>query len=287
MREMTAASEPHRIAAAPGAPAATRAPILGALRQRPELATVPLAFVVVVIVWESITRLLGVSPIIFPGPLAVARAFVNGFSSGIYAQHLWITLKEVLGGFAIGCASGLAIGAVVSQFRIVEKTIFPYFVALQTVPKLAIAPLFIVWFGFGLQSKVIIAGLICFFPMVVNVIEGLQSTDRKQIDMLRAAGASGWQVFRMIKVPNALPFIFVGLDIGIVLAVLGAIVGEFVGAQGGVGYLILQYNFQLETAKVFSLIIVLSITGIALHNLVKWLHRRTVFWIKPEDVVGA
>ncbi len=119
-------------------------------------------------------------------------------------------------------------------------------------PKLAIAPLFIVWFGFGLESKIIIAALICFFPMVVSVIEGLQSTDRKQIDMLRATGASGWQVFMMVKVPNALPFIFVGLEIGIVLAVLGAIVGEFVGAQGGIGFVILQYNFQLETAKVFA-----------------------------------
>lgn len=269
----------------------TRAPvavaILDAFRQRPELATVPLAFVVVVFAWDWITRFFGVSAIVFPGPLAVARAFANGLASGTYLQHLWITLKEVLGGFAIGCTAGLLVGAFVSQFRIVEKTIFPYFVALQTVPKLAIAPLFIVWFGFGLQSKVIIAGLICFFPMVVNVIEGLQSTDRKQIDMLRAAGASGWQVFRMIKVPNALPFIFVGLDIGIVLAVLGAIVGEFVGAQGGIGYLILQYNFQLETSKVFSLIILLSVTGIALHNVVRWVHRRSVFWIKPEDAVGA
>ena len=256
-------------------------------RERPELVTVPLAFVVVVLGWDALTRFLGVSAIVFPGPLAVASALVTGLRNGTYEQHLWITLKEVLGGFAIGSVSGLVIGAVVSQFRIVEKTIFPYFVALQTVPKLAIAPLFIVWFGFGLESKVIIAGLICFFPMVVNVIEGLQSTDRKQVDMLRAAGASGWQVFTMIRVPNALPFIFVGLDIGIVLAVLGAIVGEFVGAQGGIGYLILQYNFQLETAKVFSLIILLSITGVTLHNVVKWVHRRSVFWIKPEDVVGA
>lgn len=264
-----------------------RMALLDALRQRPELATVPLAFVLVVLVWDWVTRFFGVSAIVFPGPLAVATALVNGLAAGTYLQHLWITLKEVLGGFAIGCTAGLLVGAFVSQFRIVEKTIFPYFVALQTVPKLAIAPLFIVWFGFGLESKVIIAGLICFFPMVVNVIEGLQSTDRKQIDMLRAAGASGWQVFRMIKVRNALPFIFVGLDIGIVLAVLGAIVGEFVGAQGGIGYLILQYNFQLETSKVFSLIILLSITGVTLHNVVKWVHRRSVFWVKPEDVTGA
>jgi NitT/TauT family transport system permease protein len=262
-------------------------PGLQALSQRPELATVPLAFVLVLLVWGWSIRLFGIDPIVFPGPLAVAQALVAGLGSGAFLRHLWITFQEVLGGFAIGCGAGLVTGAVISQFRILEKTVLPYLVALQTVPKLAIAPLFVVWFGFGLESKIVIAGLICFFPMIVNVIEGLQSTDRRQIDMLRAAGASAWQVFMMIKVPNALPFIFVGLDIGIVLAVLGAIVGEFVGAQGGIGYLILQYNFQLETAKVFALIILLSATGIGLHNLVKWVHRRTVFWIKPEDVVGA
>jgi NitT/TauT family transport system permease protein len=256
-------------------------------KQRPELVTVPLAFVLMLFVWDALIRFFGVSPIVFPGPAAVAQALWGGVMSGTFLRHLWITFQEVLGGFAIGCGAGLASGAVISQFRLLEKTVFPYFVALQTVPKLAIAPLFIVWFGFGLESKIIIAALICFFPMVVNVIEGLQSTDRRQIDMLRATGASGWQVFMMVKVPNALPFIFVGLEIGIVLAVLGAIVGEFVGAQGGIGFVILQYNFQLETAKVFALIILLSAMGIALHNLMKWLHRRIVFWSKPDDLLAT
>ncbi|HTL76467.1 MAG TPA: ABC transporter permease [Casimicrobiaceae bacterium] len=268
-------------------PASRRPRIVDLIVQRPELATVPLAFVVALLAWHWLTILLHVDPIVFPGPMPVARALVAGLASGAYGHHFWITFKEVLGGFAIGCGAGLVLGAVISQFRILEKTVFPYFVALQTVPKLAIAPLFVVWFGFGLESKIVIGGLISFFPMIVNVIEGLQSTDRRQIDMLRAAGANSWQVFRMVKIPNALPFIFVGLDIGIVLAVLGAIVGEFVGAQGGIGFMILQYNFQLETAKVFALIVVLSVTGIALHNVVRWLHRRTVFWIKPDDVVGA
>ena len=275
------------IPADPERPAVRRPGIADRIAQRPELVTVPLAFVVAILAWHWLTILLHVDPIVFPGPVPVARALAAGLASGAYGHHFWITLKEVLGGFVTGCGAGLVLGAFISQFRILEKTVFPYFVALQTVPKLAIAPLFVVWFGFGLESKIIIAGLISFFPMIVNVIEGLQSTDRRQIDMLRAAGANSWQVFRMVKIPNALPFIFVGLDIGIVLAVLGAIVGEFVGAQGGIGFMILQYNFQLETAKVFALIVVLSVTGIALHNVVRWLHRRTVFWIKPDDVVGA
>jgi ABC-type nitrate/sulfonate/bicarbonate transport system permease component len=186
-------------------PASRRPRIVDLIVQRPELATVPLAFVVALLAWHWLTILLHVDPIVFPGPMPVARALVAGLASGAYGHHFWITFKEVLGGFAIGCGAGLVLGAVISQFRILEKTVFPYFVALQTVPKLAIAPLFVVWFG----------------------------------------------------------------------------------AQGGIGFMILQYNFQLETAKVFALIVVLSVTGIALHNVVRWLHRRTVFWIKPDDVVGA
>jgi NitT/TauT family transport system permease protein len=273
--------------AAPGTAIVKPMRIARVLRQRPEMVTIPLAFVLGLAAWDLIVRFFEISELVFPGPLAVAQELIAGVASGVFLRHLWITFKEVLGGFVLGCGTGLLFGAVVSQFRLLEKTVFPYFVALQTVPKLAIAPLFVVWFGFGLESKIVISALICFFPMVVNVIEGLQCTDRKQIDMLRATGASAWQVFMMIKIPNALPFIFVGLEIGIVLAVLGAIVGEFVGAQGGIGFVILQYNFQLETAKVFALIILLSIMGIALHNLVKWLHRRLVFWAKAEDVVGV
>lgn len=257
------------------------------VRQRPEVVTVPLVFVLFLLCWEGGIRLFKISVIMLPGPLAIVEALWNGLSSGILLYHLWVTVKEIFGGFALGGVLGLLIGAVVSQFRLVEKTFFAYLVALQTIPKLAIAPLIVVWFGFGLESKIVIGALVCFFPMVVNVIEGLQSTDPKQVDLLRAMGATRWQVFRMIKVPNALPFVFVGINIGIVMAVLGAIVGEFVGAQAGLGFLILQYNFQLEMAKVFAVVVLLALTGIVLHASVKMAHRRMVFWVKLEQVIGA
>ena len=190
-------------------------------------------------------------------------------------------------GFALGAGLGVAIGAVVSQFPLVEKTFFAYLVGFQTVPKLAIAPLIIVWFGFGLASKIIIAALIVFFPMVVNVIEGLQSSDQRQLDMLRAMGASQWQQFLMVKIPNALPFIFVGANVGVVLAILGAVVGEFVGAQEGLGYLILQSNYQLKIGKVFAVLVVLAVIGVALHLAIKALHNKVVFWTKLSTRIEA
>ena len=241
--------------------------------------------VMLVVLWDLLIRAFKIPPYLIPNPLSVAKQLVAEWPM-LWRETL-PTLYATLGGFALSAVVGVPIAMWIAYSRVVESFVYPLLVFSQSIPKVAIAPLFVVWFGFGLESKIVIGGLISFFPMIVNVIEGLQSTDRRQIDMLRAAGANSWQVFRMVKIPNALPFIFVGLDIGIVLAVLGAIVGEFVGAQGGIGFMILQYNFQLETAKVFALIVVLSVTGIALHNVVRWLHRRTVFWIKPDDVVGA
>lgn len=257
------------------------------VRQRPELLTVPLVFLLLMGGWEGAVRYWQIEPFILPGPIAIARELTEGIAAGYFTSHTWVTATEMLLGFLIGASLGLTIGAVVSQFPLVEKTFFAYLVGLQTVPKLAIAPLIVVWFGFGIESKVFIAALIVFFPVVINVIEGFQSTDRRQLDMLRAMGATRWQQFRMVKVPNALPYIFVGFNIGVVMAILGAVVGEFVGAQEGLGYLILQYNYQLKIARVFAILIILAAMGITLHTAVKILHRRVVFWRKPDHKIEA
>jgi NitT/TauT family transport system permease protein len=255
------------------------------LRRRPELVTVPLVFLLIIGGWESAVRHWQIDTFILPGPTAIARELMEGIAAGYFTSHTLVTATEMFLGFLIGAGSGLVIGAVVSQFPIVEKTFFAYLVGLQTVPKLAIAPLIVVWFGFGIESKVFIAALIVFFPVVVNVIEGFRSTDHRQLDMLRAMGASKWQLFWMVKVPNALPYIFVGFNIGVVMAILGAVVGEFVGAQEGLGYLILQYNYQLKIARVFAILIILAAIGISLHTTVKILHRRIVFWRKPDHKI--
>jgi NitT/TauT family transport system permease protein len=257
------------------------------LRQRPVLVTVPLVFFLLTGGWEAAVRYWNIDSFILPGPLAIAQELADGIAGGYFAPHALVTATEMVLGFLIGAGFGLAVGAVVAQFPLVEQTFFAYLVGLQTVPKLAIAPLIIVWFGFGMESKIFIAALIVFFPVVINVIEGFQSTDRRQLDMLRAMGATPWQQFRMVKIPNALPYVFVGCNIGVVMAILGAVVGEFVGAQEGLGYLILQYNYQLKIARVFAILIILAMIGVALHTSVRIVHRRVVFWRKPDHKLDA
>jgi NitT/TauT family transport system permease protein len=235
-------------------------------------------FVLVMVVWHFAVLLLEVSPLIFPGPLAVARALVELLQSGEIVKHLGVTLYEILAGFAFGAIFGLALGALIGQSALLEAVLYPYVVAFQTVPKVAVAPLFVLWFGFDTTSKVVITATIVFFPVLANTIVGLRSAPRDQIELMKAFTASPWHVFRMVRLPQALPYVFAGLDIGIVLAVIGAIVGEFVGAQAGLGYLILQRNFSMDAAGMFAILVVLSLIGLVLHSLMKFIARRVIFW---------
>lgn len=235
-------------------------------------------FFAVLVLWHLAVTVLKVSELIFPGPVQVARSVQLLFSSGEVWPHLWMTLYEILAGFAIGAAAGFVLGAAIGQSPLLEAVLYPYVVAFQTVPKVAVAPLFVLWFGFDSLSKVVITATIVFFPVVANTIVGLRSAPREQIDLMRAFTASQWQVFRMARLPQALPYVFAGLDIGIVLAVIGAIVGEFVGAQAGLGYLILQRNFSMDAAGMFAILIVLSAIGLVLHAFMNALARRVIFW---------
>lgn len=235
-------------------------------------------FFAVLVLWHLAVTVLKVSELIFPGPVQVARSVQLLFSSGEVWPHLWVTLYEILAGFAIGAAAGFVLGAAIGQSPLLEAVLYPYVVAFQTVPKVAVAPLFVLWFGFDSLSKVVITATIVFFPVVANTIVGLRSAPREQIDLMRAFTASQWQVFRMVRLPQALPYVFAGLDIGIVLAVIGAIVGEFVGAQAGLGYLILQRNFSMDAAGMFAILIVLSAIGLVLHAFMNALARRVIFW---------
>ena len=235
-------------------------------------------FVLVMAVWHFAVLLLEVSPLIFPGPWAVARALVELFQSGEIVKHLGVTLYEILAGFAFGAIFGLVLGALIGQSALLEAVLYPYVVAFQTVPKVAVAPLFVLWFGFDTTSKVVITATIVFFPVLANTIVGLRSAPRDQIELMKAFTASPWHVFRMVRLPQALPYVFAGLDIGIVLAVIGAIVGEFVGAQAGLGYLILQRNFSMDAAGMFAILVVLSLIGLVLHSLMKFIARRVIFW---------
>jgi NitT/TauT family transport system permease protein len=234
-------------------------------------------------IWEATCRFGHVSPLVVPAPSGVIARLYALLSDGSMWPHLLVTLTEILVGFGVGIASGLVVGALVSLVPAIEKFVYPYLVAMQTVPKVAIAPLLVIWFGYGLTSKVVITALICFFPIMVSVISGFNSTDRDQLDMMKAYGATKLQTLVRLRIPSALVLIFAGLEIASVLAVIGTIVGEFVGAQAGLGYLIMSYNFNLDITGVFAILIVLSAIGMILHGITRFAGRRYIFWIRREQ----
>ncbi|MGD9988912.1 ABC transporter permease [Pseudonocardia sp.] len=256
------------------------------VRERPELLLVPGVFVALMALWEFVIPLF-VDDYVLPVPSRIVEALWMQLTDALFWGHLEVTLRESLLGFLIGVGSAVLLGTAISQVRLVEKTLMPYVVAFQTVPKVALAPLFVVWFGFGLTSKVVMAAVISFFPMLINVIEGLRAADADRIQMLTVFGASKLQIFRMVRLPSAMPFIFAGLDIGIVFAILGAVVGEFIGAKEGLGYLLLQTNYNFDIAGMFAVLVVLSVMGLVAHFLIRFAQRKIAFWAEESRVITA
>jgi NitT/TauT family transport system permease protein len=239
--------------------------------------------IVMIAIWEGACRVFDISPLILPAPSAIVARLYVLVGSGTIWPNLWATVVEIVSGFAFGVIAGLGFGATVSLIPVVERLVYPYLVALQTLPKVAIAPLFIIWFGYGLTSKIVITALVCFFPILVSVVAGFHSTDRDQLDMMKAFGATKWQTLVRLRIPSALVLIFAGLEIAAVLAVIGAIVGEFVGAQVGLGYLIVALNFSLDVPGVFAVLIVLSAIGLLMHGAMRYAARRYIFWIRRDE----
>jgi NitT/TauT family transport system permease protein len=256
-------------------------------RSRPELWLVPAVFVFVLVAWELGVKLFDVDSYVLPPPSEIVEQLQVQLSDQIFWGHVWVTSQEAMIGFAIGILAALVLGTAISQISIVEKTLMPYIVAFQTVPKVALAPLFVVWFGFGMTSKIVMAAVICFFPMLINVIEGLRSADADRIQMLKVFGAGRWQIFRKVQMPSAMPFIFAGIDVGIVFAILGAVVGEFIGAQEGLGYVLLQSNYNFDIPGMFGVLVVLSVMGLIGHAVVRVIQRRVTFWAEQSRVIGA
>jgi NitT/TauT family transport system permease protein len=234
--------------------------------------------------WEAIIRVFAISPLVMPMPSAIAVRFVELIQTGEIWPHFAATLTSILTGLFAGALMGLLCGSLIATVPVLDELIYPYLVALQTVPKIAIAPLF----GYGLTSKIIITALLCFFPVLVSVIAGFRSIDLNQLEMMRAFGATPMQTLRHLRVPSALVIMFAGLEIASVLAVIGAVVGEFVGAQVGLGYLISAMNFNLDVAGMFAVLIFLAIIGLVLHGLVKYARGRLVFWVRsePDRILG-
>jgi NitT/TauT family transport system permease protein len=237
--------------------------------------------------WEAAVRLFKVPKHLVPPVSDIGIALWRGLATGPLAKdgfwyHGGVTLAEILLGFGIGSGIGLAIGIVVSQMPKLEALLEPYVAALQSVPKVAVAPIIVVWLGFGIGSKVMIICLLTFFPVLVTSIAGFKAVDPDRIDLLRSLSATPWQIFRKAKFPSALPYIFAGLNMAAAFSVVGAVVGEFVGAQAGLGVLILQMEAQADTGGSFAVCVVLSVIGIALTGLLRRVQRRVLHWM-PAD----
>jgi NitT/TauT family transport system permease protein len=258
------------------------------IRTRPELVLAPVLLVVILVTWEWGVPYFDVPNYVLPTPSAIGVALWRGLDAGFMARggywlHTWVTVWEVLLGFFIGSGVGLLLGTVISQFRIIEATLRIYLVAIQSLPKIALAPIIVLWFGFGLTSKVVIICLLTFFPLLINSMAGFKAVDPERLELMRALGANPWQIFWKVRLPSAMPYIFAGLDMAAVFAVVGAVVGEFVGAQRGLGTLILSMNAQMDIAGTFSVFIILAIVGIVIHKALRAVERRVLFWSGEEQ----
>jgi NitT/TauT family transport system permease protein len=229
-------------------------------------------------VWEAFVRVFEIPMFILPTPTNVFIAFYRGFASWLYIDHIWITVSETLLGFVLGTALAFLLGTVIALSRPVEYFLYPFVVMFQAMPKVALAPLIIVWFGLGLTSKVVNAALVAFFPLMVNTIVGLRSAEEDKVNLMRSLAATRTQIFWMLQLPNAMPYIFAGLEIAMIFALIGAIVAEFVGAQAGLGMLIQSMNFTMDVAGQFSVLLLLSMIGLALNWIVIAVRKRVLFW---------
>lgn len=230
------------------------------------------------LVWEGSVRLLHVPNYIMPSLVQVGEALWRGYVEGEYWRHLRFTFTAMVTGYAVGSAAALLLGALVAEVRVVERFVYSFVIGLQSVPKVALAPLVIAWFGFGLESKVVLVALICFFPTFVNVIAGFRAADPAMLEMMQAFGASRLRILLEAKIPAAAGSILAGLQVGVVLGLIGAVVGEFIASSQGLGHLIQNASVNLDLGTVFAAIASLAALGILGTQLLRLLHRRVVFW---------
>jgi NitT/TauT family transport system permease protein len=246
-----------------------------------------LLIVAIFVLWDLVIRVFRIPPYLIPAPLAVARMLVAEW------PRLWenglFTAYATLGGFALSIIIGIPIAMVIAYSRLVESYVYPLLVFSQSVPKIAIAPLFVVWFGFGIFPKVISAFMLGFFPVVVATVMGFKSIEPDMIDLARSMRASRWQMFVKFSLPQALPSIFSGLKISATLAVVGAVVGEFVGSNSGIGYVLQIANGNFDLPLMFAGLFVLSMMGVILFALVDLAEKLMIPWHQSRrpDAMGA
>ncbi|WP_407716019.1 ABC transporter permease [Comamonas testosteroni] len=216
--------------------------------------------------WELAARQLGLSALVLPAPSAVALSLWSGLASGYFWPHLWATLQALLLGLLIGSAVGLLSGMALAESELLERVLKPYVVVSQVVPKLALAPLFVLWFGFGMLPTVLITALICFFPLMENTLTGLRQVDAQRLQLFRMLGATRLQTLLRLKLPTGLPAILAGLRVAVVLALVGAVVAEFMGASQGLGAVVIAAQGMMDTTLMFAALVLIAAMGLLLYQ---------------------
>ncbi|HTS91827.1 MAG TPA: ABC transporter permease [Stellaceae bacterium] len=239
------------------------------------------AFLILFVGWELGVRLFHVKEYLLPPPSLVLYAFLGHWQTVLASA--WTTTLEILAGYAVGVVVSVPLALAISYSRFLEETAYPVIVFLQIVPKIAVAPLFIIWFGFGFTPKLLLVFLLSFFPIVVSSIAGFKSIDPEIMDFARSTGARNLLLFAKIRLPHALPEIFTGLKVGAAFSATAAVVAEFVASDRGLGYLLLQYNGDLNTPMVFATIVLLSLIGLAVYYSVVLIERLTIPWHVSQD----
>ena len=237
-----------------------------------------ITLVVLLFLWSTAVKWFEVTPYILPPPGAVGQALWTGVVGGTFYPHILATVKATLVGYFFGSVVAIIFGAALAEWKILDRFLNPFIVAFQSMPKVALAPLVIVWFGFGIESKMVIVGLMCFFPVFVSTFNGIRASNQDLIDLYRGFSASRMSILMNVKIPSAAGPIFSGLQIAVVMALIGAVVGEFIAAKAGLGYLIQAASSSLDVATMFAAIVVLSAIGVTASAILRYLHRRLIFW---------
>ncbi|WP_299757763.1 ABC transporter permease [uncultured Boseongicola sp.] len=264
---------------------ATNIPSASAPRSIPVWAQHLIVFVFFISIWELAVRNEWVSRLILPSPFDVVFAWWDlAIVKALIWKHFFVTLTEVVVGFLLGAGFGLSIAILSAMNKTFRRLISPYMVALQVTPRIAVAPIIVAWLGFNMEPKIAIAAIICFFPIFINSLTGLMQVDDERLEMFESMRASRWQIFRHLQLPGAMPVIMAGFKTGISLALIGAIVGEFVSASVGIGVLIQRFSFQLLLPEAFACLIMLTGMGLLLYGTATFADRRVIFW-KDDNLV--
>ena len=252
--------------------------IARALRARPELLLSPALLVVLLVAWQLIVEAGLISRILLPSPVTVADAFVSIVTAPWFPQHLIATSIETSVGFVFGSAGAITLAAVLHHLPLVRRVLYPYVLTFQLTPSIVLAPIFIIFFGLGLESKVVVSLTTAFFVVLITSMTGFDSVDEDARALMRSLSAGRLQIFRMLTFPAALPYVFTGLKTATALALIGALVGEFITAQVGLGMLLTQFTFNLRQDFVFATVIVVVLLGMVLFGAIELLARRFVWW---------